>query len=44
MILKFTFQLSWFFQSVNLLPLVKLTMGEFSAGEFPGENFPVTQT
>ena len=39
MILKFTFQLSWFFQSDNLVPLVELTVGEFSTGNFPQEIF-----
>ena len=43
MILRFTFQLSWFFQSKNLLPLVELKAGEFSAGEFFGGNFPVSK-
>ena len=38
MILKFTFQLSWFFQSDNLLPLVELTVGEFSVEKFSGHH------
>ena len=41
MILKFTFQLSWFLQSHNLLPLVELTAGEFSAGKFFAGEFSV---
>ena len=40
MILKFTFQLSWFSQSDNLLPLVELTAGEFSGHRYSSASQP----